>query len=577
MLSNLPSLATLAAPPKRSTTDSPRVTMTLEQLKESLLCSPLYGIEGFLRWCSFFVKIQDKATGREIPFDLFEGQARIAPHLVEGQWIMALKGRQLGLTWLMVAYCVWRIIYEHRYTVITVSQLRLYAEEFIWRIKWIMTRLPEWMCPQTTTDNLDKLRFESQGKEVAVFSLAGSAKAGRSFTADLLIADEGSRVDSLGETLAAISPALEVAGGQSVVLTTSAGPQGDFYDLWQLTYGKTLDGTRFQGSLVDEDGVGPSGFMPIFLHWSERPGRDQVWYEARAAELNAISPIAVKQEYPETPEEAFEYATGRIYPLFTRERCVGRIEVPWDTVRFRAIDWGGGPSAHAILWCAYFLGKPGLIVSPDCPETIREMLGYRWDPDKVDKPVKRDDHCADALRYLVTTARGGLTGLVYVYRELYIRDALSSGVTPLKLIEKVHAMSGWVVAPPELRDRWVPSTRGEKFETSIADHHDPNLIGLFTEFGIPTEPHRKFRGAPKTDEQTAGDDQEVLSGINHLSNLIDGSCDLAKNIVLDRTGVAIAAYQGDRRLRRRGARFSVPLSRAMQYREARDALMRKAR
>lgn len=567
MISHLPSLATLAAPPKRSTTVTPRVVMDRDQFMEHLLCSPLYGVEGFLRWCSKYVKIQDRATSREIPFDLFEGQARIAPHLVDGKWIMALKGRQLGLTWLMVAYCVWRIIYEHRFTIVTVSQQTKYAKEFIRRVKWILKRLPAWMRPRITTDNLEELRFEAEGgKEVELFSLAGSSNAARSFTADLAIFDEASRIPMLGETLAAVEPALEVAGGQLILLTTSAGPQGDFYDLWQVTYGD-------EGKLLDEDGVGPTGFMPVFLHWSERPGRDQDWYEVQAEKLRHISSVAVKQEYPETPAEAFEYATGRIYPLFTRERCVARVEVPWETVRFRAVDWGGGPSAHAILWCAYFSGKPGLIVSPDCPETIREMLGYRWDPDKVDKPVKKNDHTCDALRYLVTTARGGLTGLVYVYRELYIRDALSNGVTPLKLIGKVHAMSGWVEAPPNIRDRWVQGIRGEKFETTVADHSDPNLIGMFTEFGILTEPHRKFRGCPKTDEETAGDDQEVLSGINHLSNLIDGSCDLAKDITLDRSGAAIAAYQSDQRARRRGTKFSVSMTRAMQYREAREALM----
>lgn len=575
MIATLPNLATLVAPSKRSTTTAPRVSMDLDQLMEHLWCSPLEGVDGFLRWCEKYVKIQDRATRQEIPFNLFAGQARIAPYLVDGKWIMALKGRQLGLTWLVVAYCVWRIIYEHRYTIVIINQETKYAKEFIRRMKWIMKRLPAWMRPRITTDNLEELRFEAESKEVEVFSLAGSSNAARSFTADLVVYDEASRVPALGETLAAVSPTLEVSGGQSILLTTSDGPQGDFYDLWQVTYGD-------QGSLVDEDGVGPSGYIPVFIHWSERPGRDQAWYEEQAEKLNAISPVHVKREYPETPEEAFEHATGRIYPLFTRERCVARIEVPWDTVRFRAIDWGGGPSAHAILWCAYFSGKPGLIVSPDCPETIREMLGYRWDsenPDrreKKDKPVKKNDHTCDALRYLVTTARGGLTGLIYVYRELYIPDALSSGVTPLKLIEKVHKLSGWVEAPPELRDRWVQGIKGETFEMTVADNHDPNLIGLFTEFGIFTEPHRQFKGCPKTDERTAGDDQEVLSGINYLSNMIDGSCNIAKNITLDRMGAAIAVYQGDRRLRRKGARFSVSMSRAIQYREAREELARRA-
>ena len=47
-----------------------------------------------------------------------------------------------------------------------------------------------------------------------------------------------------------------------------------------------------------------------------------------------------------------------------------------------------------------------LFVSPDCPETIRELLGYCWKRNRDgssrgDEPEKVNDHAMDALRYLV--------------------------------------------------------------------------------------------------------------------------------------------------------------------------------
>jgi PBSX family phage terminase large subunit len=42
-----------------------------------------------------------------------------------------------------------------------------------------------------------------------------------------------------------------------------------------------------------------------------------------------------------------------------------------------------------------------------CPNTIREIQSYVWDPTPTDKgnekPLKKDDHCPDALRYFVKT------------------------------------------------------------------------------------------------------------------------------------------------------------------------------
>ncbi|SFK22744.1 hypothetical protein SAMN05216275_12012 [Streptosporangium canum] len=50
-----------------------------------------------------------------------------------------------------------------------------------------------------------------------------------------------------------------------------------------------------------------------------------------------------------------------------------------------------------------------LLVSAQCPELIREIPGYAWDPDASekgeDKPIKVADHGVDALRYGVRTTR----------------------------------------------------------------------------------------------------------------------------------------------------------------------------
>jgi len=54
---------------------------------------------------------------------------------------------------------------------------------------------------------------------------------------------------------------------------------------------------------------------------------------------------------------------------------------------------------------------PMLCIHPRCTHLIRELKQYRWAPDKTgtnrEQPLKRDDHAADALRYLVMAVRYG--------------------------------------------------------------------------------------------------------------------------------------------------------------------------
>lgn len=542
-----------------------RVSMAAAQKREYVICSPIYKLAGFRRFCERHVWIPDKMTGQPIPFNWFRGQERINPALTDGLWMIILKGRQLGITTDIQAYALWRAVYHLWFETIIVSSQAIYAKDMVRGIKGMYDRLPLWMRPRLTTDTLEELRFEAEGKKCSILALVGSARTGRSLTGDLTIVDEASRVEGLEEALPAVIPQLEVSGGQLVLLSTSAGPTKAFYDVWDASYGQ-------EGDAVGPDGMGPVGFMPIFIHWSERPGRDGRWYEQQAVALGGG--IHVKREYPNTPEEAFDYATGRIYPMFTRAHSVGDIEIPRDATRYRAIDWGGGASAHVVLWAVHIPGKPGLLVSPDCPETIRELLGYRWDEKQPDKPVKHDDHSADALRYLVTSCAGGLSGLVYVYREVYRPNSISDGWTPMKYLEEVHKLSGWVEAPPEVEDMWQPGRQAEFFEETVADRSNTLMIAHFNQYGIPTQPHRKFRAATGTDGQTDRDELEVLEGIRYVSMLIDGSIDIDKRVVVDRSRALVNSYRAAQRRHGLGVRASVSLEETAANTEGRQIARR---
>lgn len=59
-----------------------------------------------------------------------------------------------------------------------------------------------------------------------------------------------------------------------------------------------------------------------------------------------------------------------------------------------------------IRWVSELLREGKLVFSAGCENTLREFHSYVWDADDqgVDRPVKQNDHCMDAVRYFVSTA-----------------------------------------------------------------------------------------------------------------------------------------------------------------------------
>lgn len=499
-------------------------------------CHPKHGAAGFELFCEQFGVIYDRETRSDIPMRLWPGQCSVTGDLVAGVWLALLKGRQLGLTWLHVAYVLWLIVYRKQLTIIIINQQREYAEDFIHRVLSMYDRLPPWLQKELTTRNKKSLEFRAGGNQILVRAIVGGQKAGRSMTIDLAILDEASRIPDLADTMTAIQPAVESAGGQIVALSSSAGPQGYFWECWKGAFGD-------DGEAVRADGRGPNGFKPIFLHWSARPGRDRDWYAAEARKLGAISTVRMKQEHPETPQEAWEHASGRVYPLFRSHPHVGDIaRLPRNAERYRAIDWGSSDSPFVVLWLVHVPGPSGLLVSKACPNTIREFFAYRWDEDRPDRPLKKDDHTCDAIRYAVTTFN--LTGLVWVYREFYQLHSVEKGWNIMNEIAEIHRLSGWEPAPPEVRTVWWRADEGEEYAGTVADRSWAKAIATYNVNDIPCRGHKVIRRKQEGKDLTDKPLIETLEGIRQVSALIEGSRNIDKIIPVTRERLAGAARGG---------------------------------
>lgn len=228
----------------------------------------------------------DIGTGGAIPFRLWPGQRDALASIAESQRSIVLKARQLGLTWLVLAYALWVCLYRRNSLCVVYSLGKEEAVEAIDRARFLYDHLPPWVkrfgvVPSLTRDRRGELGFANGS---ILRAKAATQRAGRSFTATLVIMDEMAFQHWGKLVLNAAERTIE-AGGQLIVISTANGVGDTFQKLWQRA------------------ASGESDYRAIFLPWQARPGRDQDWYDRQVR--NAEDPSLVPQEYPANAREAF--------------------------------------------------------------------------------------------------------------------------------------------------------------------------------------------------------------------------------------------------------------------------------
>jgi hypothetical protein len=227
--------------------------------------------------------------GGTMPFRLWDDQRDALAHLRDDRLVIFLKARQLGISWLCLGYALWLMVFHPGKVVLLFSQGETEALEMLRRLKAMYERLPVWMAaslPRRTRDNTSEQGWDNGSW---CKCMPATQRAGRSFTASLVVMDEAAHQQYGGKLYAALKPTID-AGGKLFVVSSANGSDGFFNRLWKKAEG------------------GSSGFTPIFLPWWSRPGRDQAWYDRQIAD--SADPELCKQEYPSNSLEAF-LASGR--------------------------------------------------------------------------------------------------------------------------------------------------------------------------------------------------------------------------------------------------------------------------
>lgn len=219
-----------------------------------------------------------------MPFDLWPKQEELLDAVQAERLLLILKARQLGISWLVCAYALWLCMYKPGRVVLAFSKGQEEANELTRRVTVMYERLPEAIraAHPMTKANTEEAAWANGSR---FKSMPATPGAGRTFTASLAIMDEAAFMAYADKLYTSMKPTID-GGGQLIILSTANGRANLFYKLCERA----------------QQGLGQFAFQ--FLPWQARPGRDAAWYAA--TEADAIDATLMKQEYPATPEEAFE-------------------------------------------------------------------------------------------------------------------------------------------------------------------------------------------------------------------------------------------------------------------------------
>lgn len=281
---------------------------------------------------------------------------------LSAQLLIILKARQLGLTWLTAAYCLWLCITKPMQLIVVISAKEDWAVEFLERVRFMRRRLPDWMVPPIEKDGAQWMQIvhdtDANGKPLIVSeikSLATTVEGAQSKTPNVLVMDETARNRYARDIFSSSKPGIDKAGGRIIVISNS---HKDGVG-WGWTRG------IYQGAIA-----GKNQFERIFMPWWDCPERltdtEQAMLERHPTGFDADGTAVCRhfrtaqlasgydedkfsENYPETEQEAVSAMLGSYFGKALQRHQHARPGVRGYLQETRNGDIEFVPSKHGIV------------------------------------------------------------------------------------------------------------------------------------------------------------------------------------------------------------------------------------
>ena len=160
---------------------------------------------------------QGDSPGGVIPFVMWDHLREMVDLLGDDLLISIIKARQIGLSWLLAAYSLWKALYSFGAVVMMFSQGEKESAVLLGKARFIHSNLPPHLQGVLGTDNTTEMSFPLVHSKMLAFP--STEKAGQGETASLVIQDEADHHDHMDANYAAVKPTVD-AGGQLIQVST---------------------------------------------------------------------------------------------------------------------------------------------------------------------------------------------------------------------------------------------------------------------------------------------------------------------------------------------------------------------
>ena len=225
---------------------------TKKEVQEYSRCmkDPLYFIQNYIMIVSL-----DEGL---VPFKLYDFQKEMVGTFHSNRFTICKLPRQSGKSTTIIAYLLHYVLFNPSVNVAILANKAATARDLLGRLQLAYEHLPKWLQQGVMSWNKGSLELEN-GSKILASSTSASAVRGGSY--NIIFLDEFAYVPSnvAEQFFSSVYPTISSGKTTKVMIVSTPHGMNMFYKLWN-------DAENQRNS-----------YIPIEVHWSEIPGRDEAW------------------------------------------------------------------------------------------------------------------------------------------------------------------------------------------------------------------------------------------------------------------------------------------------------------
>ena len=227
---------------------------TEDQVREIAKCmdDPIYFIKTYIK----IVNIDEGL----VPFDMYKFQEKMVDTFHNNRFSICKLPRQSGKSTTIIAYLLHQVIFNDNINVAILANKSTTARDLLGRLQLAYENLPTFLQQGVLNWNKGSLELENGSKLLAA-ATSSSAIRGGSF--NIIFLDEFAFIPAniSEQFFSSVYPTISSGKKSKVLIVSTPHGMNMFYKLWNDAENKRND------------------YVPIEVHWTEVPGRDDKWKE----------------------------------------------------------------------------------------------------------------------------------------------------------------------------------------------------------------------------------------------------------------------------------------------------------